>query len=108
MLDGPEVIRVGVADWLVVDAAVRPRYLIHYGPAVHKVTGETLMRYRVDHWVLEREKRWQVGFFETLREAEEATVGELTRDEGARPQAGPPNGRLPDGSFWQPPATGVP
>ena len=52
------VLRVGVDDWLVVDAALNVRYLIHYGPAVNQVTHETLIMYQVINWVLERQDRW--------------------------------------------------
>jgi hypothetical protein len=65
-------IHVGVTDWLVIDDGANPRFLIHYGPAVYEATRETLMMYRVDHWVLERERRWPLGYYETLAEATEA------------------------------------
>lgn len=90
MLDAPKVIHVGVDDWLVLDTTAEPRYLIHYGPAVHRVTGETLMRYRVDHWTLERKRRWQLGYYETLSEARDAAIDELTRPTDPKPQDGPP------------------
>jgi hypothetical protein len=93
MLERPKTIHVGVDDWLVLDVIAEPRFLIHYGPAVHKVTGETLMRYRVDHFVLERAKRWPLGFYDTLAEATDAAVGELTRVREPRPQDGDPRRR---------------
>jgi len=60
---------VGESDWLVLDDAIQPRFLIHHGPAVNKLTGETLMMYRVDHWVLKRADRWPLGYYETLATA---------------------------------------
>jgi len=91
MLDAPKLIHVGVDDWLVLSRAAEPKYLIHYGPAVHKVTGETLMRYRVDHFVLERQKRWPLGFYETLEDATDAAVGERTRPRERHYWDGGPN-----------------
>jgi len=70
-------IRVGESDWLVLDDAIQPRFLIHHGPAVNKITRETLMMYRVDHWVLKRADRWPLGYYESLAEAQAAAEGEL-------------------------------
>lgn len=70
-------IQVGESDWLVLDDAIRPRFLIHHGPAVNAITHETLMMYRVDHWVLKRADRWLLGYYETLAEAQGAAEGEL-------------------------------
>lgn len=88
MLDAPKSIHVGVDDWLVLDIHADPRFLIHYGPAVHKGTGETLMRYRVDHWVLERSRRWALGFYETLCEATDAAVAEILKPSPTVPGTG--------------------
>lgn len=68
---------MGESDWLVLDDAIRPRFLIHHGPAVNAITHETLMMYRVDHWVLKRADRWLLGYYETLAEAQGAAEGEL-------------------------------
>lgn len=61
----------------MLDDAIQPRFLIHYGPAVHKLTHETLMMYRVDHWVLKRVDRWPLGYYETLATAQAAAESEL-------------------------------
>lgn len=69
---------MGENDWLVLDDAIQPCFLIHHGPAVNKLTRETLMMYRVDHWVLKRADRWPLGYYETLAEAQlaaESTLG---------------------------------
>ena len=76
-MDSVRTIRVGESDWLVLDDAIQPRFLIHHGPAVNKLTHETLMMYRVDHWVLKRADRWPLGYYETLAEAQLAAEGEL-------------------------------
>ena len=68
---------MGESDWLVLDDAIQPRFLIHHGPAVNKITRETLMMYRVDQWVLNRAVRWPLGFYESLSEAQAAAEGEL-------------------------------
>ena len=47
MFEHVRMLRVGVDDWLVVDAAFNVRYLIHYGPAVNQVTHDTVMMYQV-------------------------------------------------------------
>ena len=73
-----KTIRVGESDWLVLDDAIQPRFLIHHGPTVNKITRETLMMYRVDHWVLKRSDRWPLGYYETLADAQlaaESTLG---------------------------------
>jgi hypothetical protein len=72
-----KTIRVGENDWLVLDDAIEPRFLIHHGPAVNSATRETLMMYRVDHWVLKRSDRWQLGYYETLADAQLAAEGTL-------------------------------
>lgn len=63
------VIHIGVKDWLLVDAVIRPRFIIHYGPAVHSRTHETHIIYRIVQWSLEREHRSIVGWTETLNGA---------------------------------------
>lgn len=73
-----KVLRVGEKVWLVVDdVASRIHFVIEYGPAVNKLTRETLMMYRVDHWVLKRTDRWPLGYYETIAEAQNAVEGEL-------------------------------
>ncbi|MFJ8896819.1 hypothetical protein ACIRCZ_19710 [Leifsonia sp. NPDC102414] len=62
---------------MALDDAVRPRFLIHHGPAVNAVTHETLMMYRVDHWVLKRSDRWPLGYYETLAQAQLAAESAL-------------------------------
>lgn len=59
---------VETTNWLVLEGS-KPRFVIHYGAAVHRETGETLMMYRLDAWVLERRRRWTVGWHEHLDDA---------------------------------------
>lgn len=67
------VLQAGERVWLVLnDAANRIVYQIEYGPAVNHGTGETLMMYRVDHWVLQRDRRWPLGFYDELAQATKA------------------------------------
>lgn len=67
------VLRAGEKVWLVIDdAAIRIHFVIEYGPAVNQRTHETLMKYRVDHWVLKRSDRWPLGFYDELRSATRA------------------------------------
>lgn len=61
----------------MLDDAIQPRFLIHHGPALNTRTHETLMMYRVDHWVLKRSDRWPLGYYETLSEAQSAAETEL-------------------------------
>lgn len=79
MLERPKLIQVGETDWLLLDVYAEPTYLIHYGAAVHQVTHETLMRYRVDRFNVCRQDRWPIGFYETLAEAEAAAVVEVLK-----------------------------
>lgn len=73
-----KVLRAGEKVRLVVDdVASRIHFVIEYGPAVNKLTRETLMMYRVDHWVLKRSDRWPLGYYETLAEAQSAAEDEL-------------------------------
>lgn len=80
---------MGESDWLVLDDAIQPRFLIHHGPAVNKITRETLMMYRVDHWVLKRADRWPLGYYETLAQAQRAAEGELGVPKFLSPVTGP-------------------
>ena len=47
---------------------------MHIG--AHVVDRETLIDYRVEHWALERERRWIVGWADSLREAVELAESE--------------------------------
>jgi hypothetical protein len=62
------VLRPGEKVWLVLDDALQ----IEYRLAVRQDTHESLMMYRVDHWVLQREQRWPLGFYEELNQALDA------------------------------------
>ncbi|QJA00357.1 hypothetical protein [Leifsonia sp. PS1209] len=84
-----KTIQVALQQWLVVDDVVKPRFLISVVPAVHRETGETLMRYRVDHWVLQREQRWQLGYYELLQEAIDACAEKLGMPEFRAPMTAP-------------------
>lgn len=65
-----KVLQVGEQVWLVLnDAANRIHFQIEYGPATRSDTHETLMVYRVDHWVLKRSDRWPLGYYDELRQA---------------------------------------
>lgn len=59
------VIHIGTTVWLVLCEVLIPRYLIHYGPAIYRPTGETMMIYRTDRHSLERERRQPVAWVET-------------------------------------------
>lgn len=63
------VLHVATHTWLVVNDVIQPRYLISYLAAVHRPTGETLMRYRVSQHALEPEHRRPVAWTETYAEA---------------------------------------
>ncbi len=65
-----QTIQVETTWWLILDGS-RPRFVVHYGAAVNRVTGETLMMYRLDAWTLERRDRWTVGHYERLEDAVE-------------------------------------
>ncbi len=68
VMDKALVMQVETSTWLVA-AASQPRFLIHYVAAVNQRTHETLMMYRLDAWVLERRRRWTVGWHERLDDA---------------------------------------
>lgn len=51
------VIQLSPRSWLVLDDAIRPRWLIVKGPMVEKATGETHMVHRVEHWNHEASQR---------------------------------------------------
>lgn len=65
------VIHVATKSWLVIDNGYRPRYVIAYVPAVHQVTHETHMLYRVSRHHLDREHRRPVAWVDTYLEAVE-------------------------------------
>jgi hypothetical protein len=73
-----KVLQAGEKVWLVLaEEPLRIRFVIEYAPAVHQVTGETLMMYRVDHWVLKRADRWPLGFYKLLQQAIDAAARDL-------------------------------
>ena len=64
-----QTIQVETTWWLILDGS-RPRFVVHYGAAVNRVTGETLMMYRLDAdvvlgsapgWRPETIDAWQAG-----------------------------------------------
>lgn len=63
------VIQVARRSWLVIDDAFRPRFLIVYAAAVHQVTHETHILYRVDLWALDRRNRTPQRWVDTYVEA---------------------------------------
>lgn len=68
-----KILQAGERVWLILnDAANRIEFQIEYGPAVRSDTHETLMMYRVDHWVLKRSDRWPLGYYDELRQAIDA------------------------------------
>lgn len=71
------VLRVGIDDWLVLDSVFTIRYLVHHGPAVNRITHETVLLYRIDNWTLERKDRWVIGYRETLRDALDACLAHI-------------------------------
>ena len=66
------VLRPGERVWLVLDDALRIKFQIEYRLAVRQDTHESLMMYRVDHWVLQRDQRWPLGFYDELAGALDA------------------------------------
>ena len=99
------VVQVGERVWVVLDElATRVFFVIEYAPAVHRERHETHMLYRVDHWVLQRHKRWPLGFFEELRQAVAACERELTKPGFAAPVVAPDGTVVPPDvqqSRWQ-------
>ncbi len=66
-------LQAGERVWLILnDAATKIEFQIEYGPAIRSDTHETLMMYRVDHWVLKRSVRWPLGYYDELRQALDA------------------------------------
>lgn len=63
------VIQVSDRSHLVLDDLVNPRWLIVYGPMVHRATGETPIVYRVERWHLDPRKRTTIGVHEHLGSA---------------------------------------
>jgi hypothetical protein len=68
-----KVLQAGERVWFVLDDhATRIHFVIEYGPAVNQLTHETHIKYRVDHWVLRRDQRWPLGYYDELRQAKDA------------------------------------
>lgn len=51
------VIQLSLQSWLVLDAQVKPRYLIERGPMVNKSTQETHIVHKVSRWALQAGSR---------------------------------------------------
>jgi len=62
------LVQIGEHDWITLDDVRTPRHIIHLGP--HVVERETLIEYRVTRWALERSRRIELGWADTLVEAE--------------------------------------
>jgi hypothetical protein len=91
------VLQAGERVWLVVaDAGTRIHFVIERGPAVHQRTHETLMMYRVDHFVIKRVERWPLGYYGELREAVDACALSLGMPNFLTPIT------APDGSIVSP------
>ncbi|MFJ8896583.1 hypothetical protein ACIRCZ_18515 [Leifsonia sp. NPDC102414] len=71
------MLRPGETVWLVLDDALQIRFQIEYRLAVRPDTHESLMMYRVDHWVLKREQRWPLGYYDELNQAIDACATAL-------------------------------
>jgi hypothetical protein len=65
------VVRVSENCWLTLSESIEPAYMIIYGPAVHRSTGETHLIYKIVRHNLRKDDRWTVGWAETLAEAVE-------------------------------------
>lgn len=78
-LDRARLLQLGEAVWLLIDEYGNPRFVMRYGPAVNRVTGETHMRYRVDHHTVRVKDRWPLGFYDTIFEAEAAMRADLNK-----------------------------
>jgi hypothetical protein len=72
------IIQVATRSWLVLGEAFQPRFLVAYGPAVHRVTGETHMMYRVDQHAMDRAHRRSLAWLETFADAEAWCRQQLT------------------------------
>lgn len=90
------VLRPGEHVWLVLNDALKIRFQIEYRLAVRKNTHESLMMYRVDHWVLQREQRWPLGFYDELMPALDACALALGMPNFLTPAT------APDGSIVTP------
>lgn len=89
------VLRVGETVWLVLEGK-QLRYQIEYRLAVRGDTHESLMMYRVDHWVLQRGSRWPLGFYDELNQALDACAMALGMPNFVTPAT------APDGSIVTP------
>ncbi|MBN9631272.1 MAG: hypothetical protein J0I18_11745 [Actinobacteria bacterium] len=90
------VLRPGERVWLVLDDSLKIRFQIEYRLAVRKDTHESLMMYRVDHWVLQRDQRWPLGFYDELSQALDACALALGMPNFLTPAT------APDGSIVTP------
>lgn len=90
------VLRPGERVWLVLDASLKIRFQIEYRLAVRMDTHESLMMYRVDHWVLQRDQRWPLGFYDELSQALDACALALGMPNFLTPAT------APDGSIVTP------
>lgn len=84
------VLRAGEQVWLVLDDDVlQIRFQIEYRLAVRHDTHESMMMYRVDHWVLKRKQRWPLGFYEELNKALDACAMALGMPDFIQPATAP-------------------
>ena len=63
------IIHIGVKDWLVVNDVIRPRFLIHCGPAPTSSRTRT-KGYEIEQWSLAREHRVVRGWTGPYADAE--------------------------------------
>ncbi|WP_336632855.1 MULTISPECIES: hypothetical protein [unclassified Microbacterium] len=62
------VVHVAERSWMVLTPQFGPVYLVHLGPTVDQVTGETLILYQVKRWHLDRTKWETVAKVDTYQE----------------------------------------
>lgn len=85
-------IRASTTVWLILDDGLAPRWVIVYTPAVHKVTGETHMMYRVDRWHLEPKARKAEAWHDELQAAIAWCREVVDRPKFNAPMRGPDGG----------------
>jgi len=77
-------IQLAAKQWLILDAAVRPRFLITEGPMVRRDTGETHTAWRIDWWAVEKNDRHTVAVVGGLLAAQEWCRDAIATDAEAR------------------------
>lgn len=85
-------LQIETSWWVVVDDVTRPRFIVHHGPTVDPVTRETLFRYRIDRWQLERTQRRTETLCDTLSESAEWCRAQLDDQRFQKPHIDPAGG----------------